>query len=73
LKVNDVIEVKNNNVSRQLATKNLEIATSRAVPDWLSLEQGRVQGHGHAHSDPRRNPAHCQRAGRRRILFPLNQ
>ena len=33
LKVNDVIEVKNHNVSRQLATKNLEVATSRAVPD----------------------------------------
>ena len=29
LKVNDVIEVKNNNVSRQMATKDLEIATSR--------------------------------------------
>jgi len=26
LKVNDVISVKNNNVSRQLATKNLEVA-----------------------------------------------
>ena len=30
LKVNDVITVKNTNVSRQLATKNLEISTSRA-------------------------------------------
>src|SRR5476649_1391616 len=29
LKVNDVIEVKNTNVSRQLATKNLESAGSR--------------------------------------------
>src|SRR5690242_4381722 len=37
LKVNNVIEVKNNNVSRQLATKNLEMATSRSVPDWLIL------------------------------------
>src|SRR5690606_27753769 len=35
LKVNDVITVKNTNVSRQLATKNLEGATSRSVPDWL--------------------------------------
>ena len=60
LKVNDAVEVKNTNVSRQLATKNLEMATSRAVPDWLSLEQGRVQGHGHADSDARRDPTDCQ-------------
>jgi len=44
LKVNDVIEVKNNNVSRQLATKNLEVATSRAVPDWLSLSKEEFKG-----------------------------
>jgi small subunit ribosomal protein S4 len=44
LKVNDVLEVKNNNVSRQLATKNLESATSRAVPDWLSLNKEEFKG-----------------------------
>ncbi len=44
LKVNDVIHVKNNNVSRQLATKNLEISTSRAVPDWLSLNKEDFKG-----------------------------
>ena len=44
LKVNDVIEVKNHNVSRQLATKNLEAATSRAVPDWLSLSKEEFKG-----------------------------
>src|SRR2546428_2779827 len=33
LKVNDVVEVKDSTVSRQLATKSLEVATSRAVPD----------------------------------------
>ena len=44
LKVNDVIEVKNSNVSRQLATKNLEIAMSRAVPDWLSLNKEGFKG-----------------------------
>jgi small subunit ribosomal protein S4 len=44
LKANDVIEVKNNNVSRQLATKNLETATSRAVPDWLSLSKEEFKG-----------------------------
>ena len=37
------------------------------------VEQGRVQGRRHAHSDARRDPAHCQRAGGRRILFPLNE
>ena len=44
LKVNDVIEVKNSNAARQLATKNLEIATSRAVPDWLSLNKEAFKG-----------------------------
>jgi len=44
LKVNDVISVKNNNVSRQLATKNLEVAASRAVPDWLSLSKEEFKG-----------------------------
>ena len=44
LKVNDVISVKNNNVSRQLATKNLEISTSRSVPDWLSLNKEEFKG-----------------------------
>jgi small subunit ribosomal protein S4 len=44
LKVNNVVEVKNNNVSRQLATKNLEVATSRAVPDWLSLSKEEFKG-----------------------------
>ena len=44
LKVNDVISVKNNNVSRQLATKGLEVAASRAVPDWLSLSKEDFKG-----------------------------
>jgi small subunit ribosomal protein S4 len=44
LKVNDVIEVKNHNVSRQLATKNLEAAVSRAVPDWLSFNKEEFKG-----------------------------
>jgi small subunit ribosomal protein S4 len=44
LKVNDVVEVKNSNVSRQLAMKNLEMATSRAVPDWLSLNKEEFKG-----------------------------
>ncbi len=44
LKVNNVVEVKNNNVSRQLATKNLEIAASRSVPDWLILSKDEFKG-----------------------------
>ena len=44
LKVNDVIEVKDSNVSRQMAAKNLEIATSRVVPDWLSLNKEAFKG-----------------------------
>jgi small subunit ribosomal protein S4 len=44
LKVNDSIVIKNTNVSRQLATKNLEIATSRSVPDWLSLNKEEFKG-----------------------------
>ena len=44
LKVNDVISVKNHNVSKQLATKGLETSTSRAVPDWLSLNKEELKG-----------------------------
>ena len=44
LRVNDAVEVKNTTVSRQLATKNLEISTSRAVPDWLSLNKEEFKG-----------------------------
>ena len=44
LKVNDAVAVKNSNVSRQLAAKNLEIATSRAVPDWLSMNKEEFKG-----------------------------
>jgi small subunit ribosomal protein S4 len=44
LKVNDVIGVKNNSVSKQLATKGLETSTSRAVPDWLSLNKEDLKG-----------------------------
>ena len=44
LKVNDVVQAKDSNVSRQLANKNLESATSRAVPDWLSLSKDELKG-----------------------------
>ncbi len=44
LKVNDVIEIKDSNVSRQMATKSLEISTSRVIPDWLSLDKTAFKG-----------------------------
>src|SRR5687767_12286864 len=44
LKVNDVIEVKDSNVARQMATKGLEISTSRSVPDWLLLDKNALKG-----------------------------
>jgi len=44
LKVNDVVEVKDGNVSRQLATKNLELSTSRVVPDWVLLTKEAFKG-----------------------------
>jgi len=44
LKVNDIIDVKEGNVSRQLATKNLESATSRVVPDWMMLNKEAFKG-----------------------------
>lgn len=44
LKVNDVIEVKDTNVSRQMATRALESSTSRVVPDWLSLDKTAFKG-----------------------------
>ncbi|HYG22414.1 MAG TPA: 30S ribosomal protein S4 [Verrucomicrobiae bacterium] len=44
LKVNDVITIKSTNVSRQLATKNLESSTSRSIPDWLSLSKDDLKG-----------------------------
>lgn len=44
LKVNDVVEVKDTTVSRQLATKSLELSTSRIVPDWLSLNKDGFRG-----------------------------
>lgn len=44
LKVNDVIEVKDGNVSKQMAAKALELSTSRSVPDWLSLDKNALKG-----------------------------
>jgi small subunit ribosomal protein S4 len=44
LKVNNVVEIKNNNVSRQLATKGMETSASRSVPDWLLLSREEFKG-----------------------------
>jgi small subunit ribosomal protein S4 len=44
LKVNDVVEVKDSSVSRQMATKSLELSTSRVVPDWISLNKDAFRG-----------------------------
>lgn len=44
VKVGDVVEIKDTTVSRQMATKNLEISTSRAVPDWFKLEKEAFRG-----------------------------
>jgi len=44
LRVNDVITAKNTTVSRQMATKCMELSTSRAVPDWLSLNKDEFKG-----------------------------
>ena len=44
LKVNDVIEIKNTNAARQLATRSLESSGSRVVPDWMSLNKEALKG-----------------------------
>lgn len=44
LRVNDVVEIRNTNVSRQMATRGMEISTSRNVPDWLNLDKGAFKG-----------------------------
>lgn len=44
LKVNDVVEVQDNSVARQMATRYFELSTSRAVPDWVSLNRDAFRG-----------------------------
>lgn len=43
-KANDVIEVRANAVSRQMATRGLELSTSRPVPEWLSVTRDALKG-----------------------------
>lgn len=44
LKVNDIVEVRDGSVSRQMANRSFEMSTSRAVPDWLSLNKDAYRG-----------------------------
>ncbi|HEY6169207.1 MAG TPA: 30S ribosomal protein S4 [Verrucomicrobiae bacterium] len=44
VKVNDVVEVKAANASRQLAMKNVEMSTSRAVPGWVTFDKEALKG-----------------------------
>lgn len=44
VRVNDVVEVRNASVSRQMATRSLEVSTSRNVPEWLSLDRAMFKG-----------------------------
>lgn len=44
LKVNEIVQVRDSSVSRQMANRGLEMSTSRAVPDWLSLNKDAYRG-----------------------------
>jgi small subunit ribosomal protein S4 len=44
LKVSDVVEVKDTNASKQMATRCLESSTSRQVPDWIMLDKTAIKG-----------------------------
>ncbi len=44
IKANDTIEVCDHNKSRLLAGRNLELSTSRSVPDWLTLNKDAFKG-----------------------------
>ena len=43
-RVEDVVEIKDSPKARGLATRNLEISTSRSVPDWLVLNRDAMKG-----------------------------
>jgi small subunit ribosomal protein S4 len=45
VKPNDVVEVRDSSVSRQLASRNLELSTSRMMPDWISVTKETFKGH----------------------------
>ena len=43
VRVNDVVEVKDHAVSKQLASKSLEGSTARVVPDWVALDRDHLK------------------------------
>src|SRR6202000_1808904 len=43
-KIGDVVEVRNNAVSRQLGTRGLNATQITAVPDWLLLDKDNFKG-----------------------------
>ena len=43
-RVNDEISVKESNASRQLATRSLEMSTSRPIPEWVTLDKPSFKG-----------------------------
>ncbi len=44
IRVNDVVEVKDNSGSRQLATRNQELSANREIPAWLQLQKDSFKG-----------------------------
>jgi small subunit ribosomal protein S4 len=44
VKVNDQVEVRDRSVSRQMATRFLELSTNRVVPGWLVLDKNAFRG-----------------------------
>ena len=44
LKVGDVVEVRDNSITRQLVGKNIEACSSRPVPDWLAVNPEAMKG-----------------------------
>lgn len=44
VRANDVVEVSDSAVSRQMASRSLESSTSRSIPDWLTLDKDSFKG-----------------------------
>jgi small subunit ribosomal protein S4 len=44
VRVNDVVEVKDKSVSRQLATRNMELSANRPIPEWLQFQKDSFKG-----------------------------
>ncbi|MBK9137601.1 MAG: 30S ribosomal protein S4 [Verrucomicrobia bacterium] len=44
VRVNDVVEVSDSKVSRQMATRSLESSSGRSIPDWLTLDKDSFKG-----------------------------